>query len=199
MKASLINDIANICKEFVIDAYEVADTMGLDDKIGEQFLRSGLGWGGSCFPKDTNAIINAARGADYEPEMLASAVRVNDRQPERLLSLLDRHVDVDGKRVAVLGLAFKPRTDDVRNSRAIEVLHGLHDRGATVVAYDSVATENMREYFPDVEYATSAEPRSPIRMLLSSQPTGTSSRRSIPSSTHGDARHCRRPAYHRAA
>ncbi|WP_277555498.1 UDP-glucose 6-dehydrogenase AglM [Halobaculum limi] len=155
-KVSLINDIANICKEFGIDSYEVADAMGLDDRIGAKFLRSGLGWGGSCFPKDTNAIINAAREAEYEPEMLASAVSVNDLQPKRLLSLMDDHADVDGKRVAVLGLAFKPGTDDVRNSRAIDVIEGLQDRGATVVAYDPVAAENMRAHFPDIEYADSA-------------------------------------------
>ncbi len=156
-KISLINDIGNICKEFDIDAYEVADAIALDDRIGEQFLRSGLGWGGSCFPKDTNAIVAAARDAGYEPEMLASAIRTNDRQPERLLSLLDAHLDVDGARVAVLGLAFKPGTDDVRNSRAIEVIRGLRERGATVAAYDPVATENMREYFPDLDYAESAQ------------------------------------------
>ncbi|MEE6210335.1 UDP-glucose 6-dehydrogenase AglM [Salarchaeum sp. III] len=156
-KVSLINDIGNICKEFGIDAYEVADAMGLDDRIGEQFLRSGLGWGGSCFPKDTNAIIAAARNQNYDPAMLEAAVEVNDRQPERLLSLLDDHIEVSGKRVAVLGLAFKPGTDDVRNSRAIPVIEGLQERGATVAAYDPVATENMREQLPDIEYEDSAE------------------------------------------
>ncbi|QDX41022.1 UDP-glucose 6-dehydrogenase AglM [Salarchaeum sp. JOR-1] len=156
-KVSLINDIGNICKEFDIDAYEVADAMGLDDRIGEQFLRSGLGWGGSCFPKDTNAIIAAARNQDYDPAVLEAAVEVNDRQPERLLSLLDDHIDVSGNRVAVLGLAFKPGTDDVRNSRAIPVIEGLQERGATVAAYDPVATENMREHLPDIEYEDSAE------------------------------------------
>jgi UDPglucose 6-dehydrogenase len=156
-KVSLINDIGNICKEFDIDAYEVADAMGLDGRIGAKFLRSGLGWGGSCFPKDTNAIINAAREEGYGPAMLESAVGVNDLQPRRLLALLDDHVDVAGKRVAVLGLAFKPGTDDVRNSRAIDVIEGLQERGAEVIAYDPVASENMREHFPDIEYTTSAE------------------------------------------
>ncbi|RLM71389.1 UDP-glucose/GDP-mannose dehydrogenase family protein [Halorubrum sp. Atlit-8R] len=151
-KISLINDIGNICKEFGIDAYEVADAIALDDRIGEQFLRSGIGWGGSCFPKDTAAIRAAARQQDYEPAMLDAATAVNDRQPNRLLSLMDDHVDVAGKRVAVLGLAFKPGTDDIRNSRAIPVIEGLQARGAEVVAYDPVAIESMRERFPDVEY-----------------------------------------------
>ncbi|AAG18685.1 UDP-glucose dehydrogenase [Halobacterium salinarum NRC-1] len=151
-KVSLINDIGNICKEFGVDAYEVADAIGLDDRISERFLRSGLGWGGSCFGKDTNAIIHAATETGYEPAMLEAAVAVNDRQPERLLSLLDDHGDVESERVAVLGLAFKPGTDDVRDSRAIPVINGLQERGANVAAYDPVAAENMRTHFPDIEY-----------------------------------------------
>jgi len=154
-KISLINDIGNICKKFDIDAYEVADAIGLDDRIGEQFLRSGLGWGGSCFPKDTRAIIYAATEAGYEPQMLESAVSVNDRQPDRLLELLDAKLDVDGARVAVLGLAFKPGTDDIRNARSIPVIEGLLKRDASVVAYDPVAADAVREQFPDVEYADS--------------------------------------------
>jgi UDPglucose 6-dehydrogenase len=155
-KVSLINDIGNICKEYDIDAYEVADAIGLDDRISERFLRSGVGWGGSCFPKDTAAIRAAAREKGYEPVMLDAATEVNDRQPKRLLSLLDRHVDVDGERVAVLGLAFKPGTDDVRNSRAIPVIEGLEARNADVVAYDPVASENMREHFPDLNCTSTA-------------------------------------------
>ncbi|NHN40966.1 UDP-glucose/GDP-mannose dehydrogenase family protein [Halorubellus sp. JP-L1] len=155
-KVSLINDLGNACKEFGIDTYEVADAIGLDDRIGEKFLRSGLGWGGSCFPKDVAAIIHAAKEAGYDPAMLEAAVEINDRQPERMLGLLEEHVDVDGARVAVLGLAFKPGTDDVRNSRAIPVIEGLRERGADVVAYDPVATENMHEHYPDLEYADSA-------------------------------------------
>jgi UDPglucose 6-dehydrogenase len=157
-KVSLINDIGNICKEFGIDAYEVAGAIGLDDRISEQFLRSGIGWGGSCFPKDTAAIRAAARQQGYEPLMLDAATEVNDRQPERLLSLLDTHVDVTDKRVAVLGLSFKPGTDDVRNSRAIPVIKGLQVRGADVVAYDPVASDNMREHFPETEITYAATP-----------------------------------------
>jgi len=152
-KVSLINDIGNICKEHGIDAYEVADAIGLDDRISEQFLRSGLGWGGSCFEKDTAAIRAAAREQRYNPLMLDAATEVNDCQPDRLLSLMDDHVDVTNKRVAVLGLSFKPGTDDIRNSRAIPVIEGLQARDANVVAYDPVAEENMRERFPDVTYA----------------------------------------------
>ncbi|MFB6299534.1 MAG: UDP-glucose 6-dehydrogenase AglM [Halobacteriales archaeon] len=155
-KVSLINDIGNICKEYGIDAYEVADAIGLDDRISEQFLRSGIGWGGSCFGKDVAAISAAAQEQEYDPAMLRAAVDVNDRQPDRLLSLMDDHVDVSGEQVSVLGLAFKPGTDDIRNSRAIPVIEGLQERGANIVAYDPVAAENMREHFPEIDYASSA-------------------------------------------
>ena len=156
-KISLINELGNICKEYGVDSYEVAEAMGLDDRIGRQFLRSGVGWGGSCFPKDTDALRAAARDRDYEPELLDAVVGVNETQPRRLLELLDRHVDVAGERVAVLGLAFKPDTDDIRGSRAKPVIAGLQERGADVAAYDpSDASETMAREYPDVEYTDSA-------------------------------------------
>jgi UDPglucose 6-dehydrogenase len=155
-KVSLINDLGNVCKELGVDTYEVADAIGLDDRIGEQFLASGVGWGGSCFPKDTAALRAAAEDAGYEPAMVEAAIEVNETQPRRLLALLDEHVDVAGKRVALLGLAFKPGTDDIRGSRAKPVIEGLQDRGADVVAYDPLAAEEMAAEYPDVEYADSA-------------------------------------------
>jgi len=155
-KVSLINDLGNVCKRHGVDTYEVAAAIGLDDRIGDRFLRSGLGWGGSCFPKDVAALVADARARGYQPAMLEAAVDVNDRQPARMLDLLESHVDVDDARVAVLGLAFKPGTDDVRNARAIPLVDGLQRRGADVVAYDPVAVENMRDRFPDVEYAADA-------------------------------------------
>ena len=155
-KVSLVNELGNICKEYDVDAYEVMDAIGLDDRIGERFLRSGVGWGGSCFPKDTAALVAAAHEKGYEPSLVEAAIEVNEKQPKRLLELLEDHVPLQGKHIAVLGLAFKPGTDDVRNSRAIPIIEGLQDGGATVVAYDPVATENMREHFPDIEYVDSA-------------------------------------------
>jgi UDPglucose 6-dehydrogenase len=155
-KVSLINDLGNICKEMGVDTYEVAEAMGMDDRIGEKFLNSGVGWGGSCFPKDVSAVISSGKKSGYDPAMVEAAIEVNDVQPQRLLGLMDEHVDVDGKRVAVLGLAFKPGTDDIRGSRAKPVIEGLQDRGADVVAYDPLAAEKMAEEFPDIEYADSA-------------------------------------------
>jgi UDPglucose 6-dehydrogenase len=155
-KISLMNELGNICKEYGVDAYEVADAIGLDDRIGSQFLASGVGWGGSCFPKDVAALVAAADVAGYDAQLLKAAVDVNDRQPKRLLALLDDYGDVAGERVAVLGLSFKPGTDDIRESRAIPVIQGLLDRDAEVVGYDPVATDRMRERFPEIEYADSA-------------------------------------------
>jgi UDPglucose 6-dehydrogenase len=155
-KISLVNELGNVCKEYGVDAYEVADAIGLDERIGAKFLRSGVGWGGSCFPKDTAAIIAAAREAGYEPELLEAVVGVNEKQPRRMLGLLDRHVDVADRRVAVLGLAFKPGTDDIRGSRAKPVIEGLQERGAEVVAYDPLANDAMATEYPTVEYVDDA-------------------------------------------
>ena len=155
-KISAINEIGNVCKEHGVDTYEVADAVGLDHRIGRAFLDSGVGYGGSCFPKDVAALIATARDVDYDPSLLDAVVEVNEKQPRRMLGLLDDHADVAGQRVAVLGLAFKPGTDDIRESRAIPVIEGLQERDAEVVGYDPVATEEMRERFPDVEYVASA-------------------------------------------
>jgi len=154
-KISAMNEIGNVCKEYGVDAYEVADAVGLDERIQRAFLDSGVGFGGSCFPKDVAAFTAAGRDADYDPSLLDAVLAVNEKQPRRMLALLDEHADVAGERVAVLGLSFKPGTDDVRNSRAIPVIEGLQERDAAVVGYDPVATAEMRERFPEVEYAAS--------------------------------------------
>ena len=154
-KISLANDIANICSEYDIDSEAVLSAIGLDHRIGSSFLGAGVGWGGSCFPKDVAAIIAAARDVGYDPAMLEAAVEVNDRQPVRLLERLREYVDPDGARVAVLGLAFKPGTDDIRNSRAIPLVEALSAAGAEIVGYDPVATDNFRDRYPDIDYADS--------------------------------------------
>ena len=155
-KVSLVNELGNISKAYDADAYEVLEAVGLDDRIAERFLRSGLGWGGSCFPKDVNAIRAAARAQGYDPTLLDAVVEVNDKQPRILVDKLGEHVPLEGARIAVLGLSFKPGTDDVRKSRALDVIEQLEARGAAAVAYDPVAVENVRSTYPDVEYADSA-------------------------------------------
>jgi UDPglucose 6-dehydrogenase len=158
-KISLINELGNICKEYEVDSYEVADAIGLDDRIGERFLRSGVGWGGSCFGKDTAALMAAARQNGYEPELLEAVVGVNDKQPRRMISLLECHVDPADERIAVLGVAFKPGTDDTRGTRARPVVAGLLKRDAGVVVYDpTTAAESLAAEFPErVTVAESAE------------------------------------------
>ncbi|AFZ73406.1 UDP-glucose 6-dehydrogenase AglM [Natronobacterium gregoryi] len=158
-KVSLVNELGNVAKEYGADAYEVLAAVGLDDRISERFMRSGLGWGGSCFPKDVAALRAGAREQGYDPDLLDAVVAVNDEQPRRLVALLADHVDLEGARIAVLGLSFKPGTDDIRKSRALDVLEHLESRGATVVAYDPVAMDNVREKYPDLdlEFADSAE------------------------------------------
>jgi len=141
---SLVNELGNIAKEYDVDAYEVLEAVGLDDRISSRFMRSGLGWGGSCFPKDVNALRAGAREQGYEPALLDAVVQVNDAQPRRLVDLLEAHLDLEGARIAVLGLSFKPNTDDVRKSRALDVIDHLLERGADVVAYDPVAVENLK-------------------------------------------------------
>ncbi|MFA9426220.1 UDP-glucose 6-dehydrogenase AglM [Natronorubrum sp. A-ect3] len=155
-KVSLVNELGNIATEYGADAYEVLEAVGLDDRISEQFMRSGLGWGGSCFPKDVDALRAGAREQGYEPALLDAVVAVNDAQPRRLVDSLATHVDLEDARITVLGLSFKPGTDDIRKSRALAVIEYLQSRGATVVAYDPVAMENVRPIYPDVEYAESA-------------------------------------------
>ena len=157
-KVSLVNELGNICKELDVDAYEVLEAVGLDDRVSSRFLRSGLGWGGSCFPKDVDALRAVARDEGYDSPLLNAAIEVNDLQPKRAVELLERHVDPKGARVALLGLAFKPGTDDVRNSRALDIAELLVERGANVVAYDPEAAEKARTELPSsVEIAETAE------------------------------------------
>jgi len=160
MAASLVDELGSVCEAFGVDIDEVAETVGLDDRVAEGLLDGGAGRGGGRHPESVRALVAAARERDYDPELLQAAVDVNDRQPQRMLDLLDEHVDVEGKRVAVLGLATEPDTDDVRGSRAIPVIEGLEERGADIIAYDPepAARDNMARHFPDVEYLASASP-----------------------------------------
>uniref|UniRef100_UPI00272E6CA2 nucleotide sugar dehydrogenase n=1 Tax=Methanococcoides sp. TaxID=1966350 RepID=UPI00272E6CA2 len=141
-----------------IDTYEVMNAVGKDFRISEHFLNSGAGFGGSCFPKDVCALIGKAKELDYYPALLESVVEVNDLQPIQMLELLEGHVDdVKGKRIAVLGLAFKNDTDDIRESRSIPVIRKLLEKGASVAAYDPMASEHMKAIFEDITYCKSAE------------------------------------------
>ncbi len=156
-KISLINEIGNICQPLGIDVYEVARGMGLDDRIGGKFLNAGIGFGGSCLPKDLKGLISKSRQMGYEPRVLEEVLNLNDRQALRAIELLKKHISLRGTTVGVLGLAFKAGTDDVRDSSAIRVVQALLQEGAKIKAYDPMAVENFRRLFPHIEYVTRGE------------------------------------------
>ncbi|MFC1941884.1 UDP-glucose dehydrogenase family protein [Chloroflexota bacterium] len=157
-KISYINEIGNICKRMGIDIGEIARGMSLDRRISPHFLEAGIGFGGSCLPKDTRALVSLAQELEYEPVLLESVLKLNEQQCLRLIHLAERKAgDLRNKIVAVLGLAFKKDTDDIRESPAIRVVMDLLERGASVSVYDPAAMDNARSFFGErVEYAGSA-------------------------------------------
>ena len=158
-KISFINTIANICEKIPgADIQVVAHAMGLDKRIGSQFLDAGLGYGGSCFPKDLKALLACSNAAGYTPELLDVAEKVNKKQPFRAVEFCRQHLGtLSGKQIAILGLAFKPNTDDLREAQAIPLINQLLAEGACVVAYDPVALSMAKLIFKDsICYASSA-------------------------------------------
>jgi UDPglucose 6-dehydrogenase len=156
-KISFINEIANVCEEVGADVGEVARGMGADTRIGSSFLRAGIGYGGSCFPKDVSALKMLAGNTGYHFQLLTSVIEVNELQKRRVVGKLEKHLgSLIGKRVALLGLAFKPDTDDMREASSLVLAARLQGEGAEVVAYDPVATERAGEMLTSVEMADSA-------------------------------------------
>ncbi|WP_292393391.1 UDP-glucose dehydrogenase family protein [Methanoculleus sp. UBA303] len=156
-KISFANEIGNICKQMEIDTAEVFRGVGMDHRINPAFFQSGIGFGGSCFPKDVRALIARAEEVGVEPKILKDVIEVNEEQPLQLLKLLKTHVpDLDRKTIGVLGLAFKPNTDDVRESRAIPIVETLLRNGATVLAYDPMAMGNFSKLYPQINYVPTA-------------------------------------------
>ncbi len=156
-KISFINEIANVCEEVGADVREVARGMGLDERIGSSFLRAGIGYGGSCFPKDVTALKLLAGNSGYHFQLLNAVIEVNELQKRRVVGKLGAHLgSLLGKRVALLGLAFKPDTDDMREASSLVLAARLQGEGAEVVAYDPVASERAGELLGSVEMADSA-------------------------------------------
>jgi UDPglucose 6-dehydrogenase len=148
-KISFINAIANICELAGADVTQVMKGMGLDARIGSAFLSAGLGYGGSCFPKDTDSLVHTASSLGYDFSLLRAVVEINRDRAARFVEMMEKPLNpVDTRIVAVLGLAFKPNTDDMREAKSLEVVRALVERGATVRAYDPVATENARRTLP---------------------------------------------------
>jgi len=156
-KISFANEIGNLCKAIGIDSREVFRGVGMDRRVSPAFFMTGIGFGGSCFPKDTRALVAGARVHGIDLNVLDAVLKTNEAQPLRLLSLLKKHLlNLNGKTIGVLGLAFKPGTDDIRESRALPVIANLLSSGAMVIAYDPVAMENFKQVFPQIAYAPSA-------------------------------------------
>ncbi len=155
-KITFINELGNLCKKLGIDIYEVARGMGYDRRISPYFLQAGCGFGGSCFPKDVSVLASLFGGENVKSLLLDAVLQANAGQKKKVVELLRSKTDLPGKKIAVLGLAFKENTDDVRDSVAIGVIKELQKLGANVYAYDPLANGNMKKIFPDVHYASSA-------------------------------------------
>jgi UDPglucose 6-dehydrogenase len=156
-KISFINEIANVCEETGADVAEVARGMGLDQRIGPAFLRPGVGFGGSCFPKDVNALKQLAGNSGYHFQLLTAVIEVNELQKRRVIAKLQKHLGtLVGKTVALLGLAFKAHTDDMREASSLVLAARLQADGATVRAFDPIAEEEARRLMPGVEFAPDA-------------------------------------------
>ncbi len=157
-KISFINEIANVCENVGADVQVVSYAMGLDKRIGPKFLHAGAGYGGSCFPKDTKALVHIAEEAGAAARIVSAAVGVNQEQKERMVAKVTKAVgrDASGKTVGLLGLAFKPNTDDMRYAASIVLAEGLSARGASIRAFDPVAMDNARELMPFIEYVGDA-------------------------------------------
>ena len=156
-KISFINEIANVCEELGADVADVATGMGLDDRIGSRFLQAGIGYGGSCFTKDVSALKMLAANSGYHFQLLNSVIEVNELQKRRVMAKLTKHLDtlVD-KRVALLGLAFKPDTDDMRGASSLVLAARLQGESAAVVAFDPIAERVAAPLMPGVEMTGSA-------------------------------------------
>jgi UDPglucose 6-dehydrogenase len=158
-KISFINTIANICQKLQdADVTTIANAIGLDKRINPNFLNAGLGYGGSCFPKDVKALIAFSKSLGYDASMLKATEQVNNAQSQQAIELAKKHLgNLKGRKIAILGLAFKPDTDDIREARSTSIIHKLLSEGANVVAYDPVAISNAKSIFGDrIKFASSA-------------------------------------------
>lgn len=153
-KISFINEIANLCESIGCDVHDVARAIGMDRRIGSKFLHPGPGFGGSCFPKDTRALASVAREFGCDSMIVDAVIEVNRRQRAAMVPKIEKLVgNLEGKTIAILGLAFKPETNDMREAPAIAIISGLLERGATVRAYDPVAMSEAAEVLPAIKYA----------------------------------------------
>jgi UDPglucose 6-dehydrogenase len=158
VKISFINEIADLCEAVDADVQDVARGIGLDNRIGPKFLHAGPGYGGSCFPKDTVALLQTADGAGVAQRIVATTVAVNDDRKNRMVERVEKALggSVAGKRIGILGLAFKPNTDDMREAPSIPIVNGLVERGASVAAFDPVAREQAEKVLSGLDFVDDA-------------------------------------------
>ncbi len=156
-KVTFANELGNLCKKLGIDIYEVARGMGYDKRISPHFLNAGCGFGGSCFPKDVSALLSMFGEHSVDSHLINAVMKTNETQKKKMVEILGSKIDPRGKKIAVLGLAFKGNTDDIRDSVAIDVIAELRRQGASIYAYDPMAAENMKKLFPDIIYVTSSK------------------------------------------
>lgn len=153
-KITFINEIANLCDAIGCDVHDVARGMGMDNRIGRKFLHPGPGYGGSCFPKDTRALTTVADDFGVETRIVDAVIDANERQRDAMLAKIEKLVgDLGGKQIAVLGLSFKPETDDMRESPATDIIKKMIEKGAAVRAFDPVAMDEAKHILPDIDYA----------------------------------------------
>src|SRR5512139_1853753 len=156
-KISFINEIANLCEKVGADVHDVSRAMGLDGRIGKKFLHPGPGFGGSCFPKDTRALSKIAKEKGYSFKILEAVIQVNEEQRRRMIGKISEKVgDLKGKAIGVLGLSFKPNTNDIRESSSIVIIQGLVALGAKVKAFDPAAMEEAKRVLPGIEFGKDA-------------------------------------------
>src|SRR5687768_15456428 len=153
-KITFINEVANLCDAIGCDVHDVARGMGMDNRIGRKFLHPGPGYGGSCFPKDTRALTTVADHFGVETRIVDAVIEANDRQRDAMIPKIEKLVgDISGKRIGILGLSFKPETDDMRESPAIDIIRSILEKGGTVKAFDPVAMDEAKHYLNGIEYA----------------------------------------------
>ena len=150
-KISFVNEVSTLCERYGADVRVLAKAMGLDRRIGEKFLHAGIGYGGSCFPKDTEALVKIGEQVGYDMRIVKAAIEVNEERPQLALQKLERLLgDVNGGTIGLLGLAFKPNTDDIREAPAIKLARALREKGASVRGYDPIAMEKVRAAEPEI-------------------------------------------------
>ena len=159
MKITFINEIANLCERVEADVQEVSLGIGLDERIGKRFLQAGPGYGGSCFPKDTLALVKTAREAGAPVELIETTVRINDARKQAMAQKIVHAMggDVQGKTIAILGLTFKANTDDMRDAPSLDIIPALQAEGAHIRAFDPEGMHEAKRHFRTIDYATSAK------------------------------------------